>query len=65
MSPNGKVQNPLPKLRRMLGGFLAGELPKVRHVAKSDVLLRWMTDNGINENNTKFVVFDDDPDEGF
>lgn len=65
MSPNGKVQNPLPKLREMLGDFLVGELPKVRHMEKSDVLLQWMTDNGINESNTKFVVFDDDPDEGF
>jgi len=65
ISSYGRIQNPLPKLRAMLGDLLAGELPKVRHMVKSNVLSRWMEDNNVNETNTKFVVFDDDPDEGF
>ena len=32
---------------------------------KADVLVQWMDNNGITEDNTKFVVFDDDMREGF
>lgn len=61
----GDVANPLPRLRRMLGSCYLGDLPKARRCSKSQALRMWFDDAGLDPAECRYVVFDDDPREGF
>lgn len=61
----GKIGNPLPRLKDALGDLWAGDLPKDRHITKSEALDLWFEDNGLSPTACRYVVFDDDPREGY
>lgn len=61
----GDVKNPLPKLRAVLGDRISGSLPAVRHITKAEALRMWFDENGVDPVSCRYVVFDDDPSEGF
>lgn len=59
ITANGmRYYNPLPKLRRELGDYVFDELPKDRHILKSEALMLWMEDNPGFDG--KYVILDDD-----
>ena len=59
----GRVQNPLPKLREMLDDYIVGSLPPDRHISKSQSLELWFEYNEDFKGN--YVIFDDDLREGY
>ena len=60
-----KVFNPLRKVKELLGDYIIGTLPPLRHVLKSEALIIWIEENDFDYNNEKWVVLDDDSREGF
>ena len=54
--------NPMRQLYIQLGDYIYDQLPKDRHITKSEALVKWL-DN--NEFHGKFVIFDDDLREGY
>ena len=61
-APGEAYVNPTPAFVRFMGDLYAGTLPKDRGISKSQALGLWIEANGIPK---AFVVFDDDPGEGF
>lgn len=62
----GDVHNPLPKFKKQIKDVYLTDLPKIRHLPKSQVLKLWFDSQDPRElNNFKFVIFDDDRREGF
>ena len=61
--PEGRVQNPLSKLKNMLGDYIIGSLPPDRYISKSQSLELWFEDNDDFKGN--YVIFDDDLAEGY
>ena len=59
----GEIPNPLPKLKRTLGDCYLCDLPKDRHITKSEALRRWISANGAE--GAAYVIFDDDKREMF
>ena len=58
-----RFNNPFPKLRRMLKGYIYSELPPERHMTKAECMILWLEEH--SEFTGNFVVFDDDPRENF
>lgn len=46
----------------MLGSLVFDELPKTRHITKSEALQTWLD---MHDFNGEYVIFDDDLEEGF
>ena len=61
----GDFKNPLPNLKKHLKSCYLCDLPKDRHIRKSEALRRWFADTGINPEICSYVIFDDDEREGF
>lgn len=61
----GDVRNPLPKFIASLGELCAGSIPPIRHVSKPRAVAEWFGENGLDPKACRYVVFDDDPEEGF
>lgn len=57
--------SPLSNVIDMLGDAFISTLPPLRHCTKSESLLYWFNENNIDFLKSKYVIFDDDPDEGF
>lgn len=62
---SGPIPNPLPKLKEMLKSVWYGDLPKDRHINKSEALELWFEDENIDHHSLKYVIFDDDDREGY
>lgn len=61
-APGAAYVNPTPAFIREIGGLYAGTLPKDKGLRKPQALELWIEENGAPD---AFVVFDDDPGEGF
>lgn len=61
----GAHANPLPKLKKVLGSRYLCDLPKTRHIKKSQALRMWFDETGQDPGKTAYVIFDDDETEGF
>lgn len=59
------VFNPLPKFKKQMEGYVIGTLPKVRHISKAQALILWFEENDLSKDDIDYVIFDDDPSEGF
>lgn len=59
------VKNPLPALKKALGNRYIGDLTHEPHLTKSEALELWFEDTGLDWKACRYVVFDDDPREGF
>jgi hypothetical protein len=59
------THNPLPKLKASLKSCWLCDLPKVRHITKSQALRMWFDENHLDPEKCKYVIFDDDMREGF
>ena len=64
-SAHGTHANPLPALRKALGPRDLCDLPKERHIKKSEALRRWFAEKQIDPSTAEYVIFDDDESEGF
>ena len=62
---HGVHSNPLPKLRKILGLRYLCDLPKARHIKKSQALKMWFDETGKDPEETAYIIFDDDESEGF
>ena len=61
----GSYTNPLPKLKETLGLRYLCDLPKMRHIKKSQALRMWFDETGRDPEKTAYIIFDDDESEGF
>lgn len=57
--------SPLKYVVELLGSAFAGALPPIRHMSKSEALKIWFEDLNIDPKKCKYVIFDDEPEEGF
>ena len=57
ISSYGKIPNPIPKLKKLLGNFIIGNLPFKRGLNKSECLILWFKENKFDK---PFIIFDDD-----
>ena len=62
---HGVHANPLPKLKKTLGLRYLCDLPKTRHIKKSQALKMWFDETIRDPEKIAYVVFDDDETEGF
>lgn len=64
---NGRIyESQLPKLRKMLGDLVIGDLPHDHGLSKSEAMELWFEDNGwISKKHGKYVILDDDVTEGY
>ena len=46
-------------------GYIAGVLPRERHITKAHALILWFEENNFNQDDINYVIFDDDPSEGY
>lgn len=58
---SGKYFNPLPALRKRLGGYIIGSLSPKRHTSKLDALRLYIEEHEVEN----YVIFDDDIRENF
>lgn len=59
------VFNPLPAFRKQMEGYIAGVLPRERHITKAHALILWFEENNITQDDINYVIFDDDLSEGY
>ena len=55
-----KFNNPIRQIDGILGEFIVGILPKIRHANKYVALIEWFKKNNIEFNDIKWAVLDDD-----
>lgn len=61
----GTILNPIDKLFKEFGNTIIGMLPPLRHARKPDAFRAWLIENDTDIADLKYVIFDDDPNEGF
>lgn len=59
------VGNPLPKFKKQMDDYIVDILPTDKHITKSQALILWFIENGLTQDDINYVIFDDDPAEGF